>query len=114
VQCACVAPSRLRNDGVIIFDNSDRPDFAPGIEYLHTQGYGRVDFYGLISQVGAGICTSVFSKSGAVGSTTTFRLYSKGGNSLHRSPTFSLEMCTLDYTTYLYIYVRGSLTERLF
>lgn len=63
VQCAYVAPSRLRDDGVIIFDNSDRPAFAPGIEYLHAQGFGRIDFYGLVSQVGTSSCTSVFSRS---------------------------------------------------
>lgn len=62
VQCAYVAPSRLRNDGVIIFDNSDWPAFAPGIEYLHTQGFGRIDFYGLTSEIGTLSCTSVFSK----------------------------------------------------
>jgi hypothetical protein len=63
VKCAHVAPTRLRKDGLIIFDNSDRPDFAPGIEYLHKEGFGRVDFYGFLSQMGASICTSVFSKS---------------------------------------------------
>lgn len=65
VQCAYVAPSRLRNDGIIIFDNSDRPAFAPGIEYLHTQGFGRVDFYGPVSQLGVSSCTSMFSRFGS-------------------------------------------------
>jgi hypothetical protein len=65
VQCAYVAPSRLRQDGIIIFDNSDRPAFAAGIEYLQAQGFGRVDFYGLASQVGTPSCTSVFSRFGS-------------------------------------------------
>ena len=65
VPCAHVAPSRLRDDGVIIFDNSDRPAFAPGIEHLHSQGFGRIDFYGFAAQFGLTICTSVFSKPGS-------------------------------------------------
>jgi hypothetical protein len=64
VQCAYAAPSRLKDDGIIVFDNSDRIPFKPGIDYLHQQGFGRVDFYGFVSQVGTRICTSIFSKFG--------------------------------------------------
>jgi predicted O-methyltransferase YrrM len=65
VACARVAPARLRSDGIIIWDDSDRPAFRPGIDYLHNQGFGRVDFYGFVSQVGVRKCTSVFFTSGA-------------------------------------------------
>lgn len=62
IRCAQTAPSRLRDDGIIIFDNSDRSMFRPGIDYLHSAGYGRVDFYGFVMQVGTMNCTSVFSR----------------------------------------------------
>lgn len=64
VRCAQVAPSRLRDDGIIIFDNSDRTEFKSGIDHLHEQGFGRIDFYGGIAQLGIRSCTSVFSKFG--------------------------------------------------
>ena len=62
VRCAPAAPSHLRDDGIIIFDNSDRPTFRPGIDHLHSQGFGRIDFYGFVATVGVRACTSVFSK----------------------------------------------------
>jgi predicted O-methyltransferase YrrM len=62
VRCAQIAPTRLRENGIIIFDNSDRPEFKPGIDNLHQQGFGRIDFYGGIAQLGIRSCTSVFSK----------------------------------------------------
>jgi len=62
VRCAETAPSRLRDDGIIIFDNSDRSTLRAGIDSLHQQGFGRIDFYGFVTQVGTMNCTSVFSK----------------------------------------------------
>jgi hypothetical protein len=62
IRCAPLAPSHLREEGIIVFDNSDRPNFRPGIDYLHSQGFGRIDFYGFIAGVGTRNCTSVFSK----------------------------------------------------
>ena len=63
VACAKSAPARLRRDGLIIFDNSDKPKFKPGLDYLHSQGFGRIDFSGPVAQVGTLNCTSVFAKS---------------------------------------------------
>lgn len=62
VRCAETAPSRLRDDGIIIFDNSDRSRLRPGIDSLHRHGFGRIDFYGFVTQVGTMNCTSVFSR----------------------------------------------------
>lgn len=61
-RCAETAPARLRDDGILIFDNSDKKKFRPGIAHLHSQGFGRIDFYGFVAQVGTGNCTSVFSR----------------------------------------------------
>jgi len=62
VRCAHAAPSRLRDDGIIIFDNSDRPAYRPAIDYLHSLGLGRIDFCGFYPRLGIPGCTSVFSK----------------------------------------------------
>jgi hypothetical protein len=63
VACAKVAPSRLREGGLIIFDNSDKPKFKPGLDYLHSCGFGSIDFSGPVAQVGAFNCTSVFAQN---------------------------------------------------
>lgn len=63
-KCASMAASRLREDGIIIFDNSDWPQCKAGVDCLHSQGFGRIDFYGSVAQVGTRNCTSVFSKFG--------------------------------------------------
>lgn len=62
VRCACVAPPHLRDEGIIVFDNSDRPGCRPAIEHLHGQGFGRIDFYGFFAGFGMRGCTSVFSR----------------------------------------------------
>ena len=78
VRCAHVAPPRLRDDGIIVFDNSDKPLFRPGIDYLHSQGFGRIDFYGFVAQVGTRNCTSVFSKFGSTWTTENIPLVWQG------------------------------------
>ena len=78
VRCAQLAPSRLRDDGIIIFDNSDRTEFKAGIDHLHEQGFGRIDFYGGIAQLGIRSCTSVFSKFGTRWTNTNAPLICQG------------------------------------
>ena len=65
VACAQTAPSRLRDGGLIIFDNSDKPKFKPGLglDFLHAHEFGRIDFSGPVAQVGTFNCTSVFAKN---------------------------------------------------
>jgi hypothetical protein len=78
VQCTYAAPSRLRDDGIIVLDNSDRISFRPGIDYLHKQGFGRIDFYGFVAQVGTRHCTSIFSMFGTRWTTENVPLVSQG------------------------------------
>jgi hypothetical protein len=78
IQCAYAAPSRLRDDGIIVFDNSDRISYRPGIDYLHKQGFGRVDFYGFVPQMGVRNCTSIFSMFGTRWTTENVPLVSQG------------------------------------
>jgi hypothetical protein len=78
VQCAYAAPSRLRDDGIIVFDNSDRIPHRPGIDYLHKQGFGRMDFCGFAAQVGTRTCTSIFSMFGTRWTTENVPLVFQG------------------------------------
>ncbi|HZP02729.1 MAG TPA: hypothetical protein VFD30_20945 [Terriglobia bacterium] len=60
VSCAREAVPRLKQDGIIIFDNSDRPAYQKGVELLHAARLGRIDFYGFVPVYGVVSCTSVF------------------------------------------------------
>jgi Methyltransferase domain len=78
VACAGVAIPRLRQDGIVIFDDSDRPAFRPGIERLHEYGFGRIDFYGFTGQTGTRKCTSIFSRFGTRWTAENVPLVSQG------------------------------------
>lgn len=59
VRCAKVAVDCLKPQGVIIWDNSNRPRYAPGLRFLEEEGFRRIDFSG-VGPVGVKIwCTSV-------------------------------------------------------
>lgn len=60
--CVPGAVTRLKNDGIIIFDNSDRPRFQRAIALLKNAGFERLDFYGFVPACGTLECTSVFGK----------------------------------------------------
>ncbi|MEP7300810.1 MAG: class I SAM-dependent methyltransferase [Caldimonas sp.] len=47
VQCARFSAAALATRGVIVWDNSDRPDYRDGYEFLVNQGFRRVDFWGM-------------------------------------------------------------------
>jgi hypothetical protein len=61
--CTTVALPMLKNDGLLILDNSDRPVYRPIIEHLTKHGLGRIDFYGFPPGLGVPGCTSVFAWS---------------------------------------------------
>lgn len=61
--CTMVALPRLKEEGLLIFDNSDRPVYRPAIEHLTKQGLGRIDFHGFSPGLGIPGCTSVFARS---------------------------------------------------
>ena len=54
---------RLKDNGIIILDNSDRWHYNPIQEYLNKNGFGRIDFYGPGWNSHAGWCTSFYSQS---------------------------------------------------
>lgn len=60
VQCVRNAMGAMKPDGVIIWDNTNRDRYQPGIEYLHANGFRQVDFWGMVAIVNELSCTSVF------------------------------------------------------
>ncbi len=54
--------NHLKENGFIIFDNTDNREHKEGIELLHLKGFKRIDFYGLIPSYTYKNCTSIFFK----------------------------------------------------
>jgi len=61
--CARVAVDRLKPDGFIVFDNSDRDDYQDAYQYLIDAGFARIDYWGPGPINAYEWCTSVFTKS---------------------------------------------------
>ncbi len=57
--CAAAAPPKLKPDGVVIFDNSDRPGHYAALRRLREDGFARVDFIGQLPGHWNPGCTSV-------------------------------------------------------
>jgi hypothetical protein len=60
VSCAKASLAALKPDGVIVWDNSDRPDYDAGYRFLLENGFKRLDFWGMGPINAYGWCTSVF------------------------------------------------------
>jgi hypothetical protein len=58
----CVESSigSLKDDTIIVFDNSDRRDYKSGIQLLLDAGFYHIDFWGLIPSYAYRNCTSIF------------------------------------------------------
>jgi precorrin-6B methylase 2 len=63
--------NKLKNNGLLIFDNTDRYDYDLSLKLLLSQGYKRIDFYGLIPSYTYKNCTSLFFKSTEILETNT-------------------------------------------
>ncbi len=63
LSCVEAAHRALAAEGLIIFDNSDKPMYAPAFDRLRGLGYQRIDFFGtrpLETLLG---CTSIYSRA---------------------------------------------------
>jgi hypothetical protein len=60
VECERHCVEALQEDGVIVWDNSDRKEYKTGYEYLIEQGFKRLDFEGLGPIVMIPTSTAVF------------------------------------------------------
>jgi hypothetical protein len=58
--CARVAVQRVKLDGIIVFDNSDRKMYRDGMVFLRDSGWKRLDFFGLLPTYLYRTCTSIF------------------------------------------------------
>jgi hypothetical protein len=47
VRCATNSLRALKPDGVILWDNSDREEYQEGYQFLHENGFRRLEFVGL-------------------------------------------------------------------
>lgn len=63
VECARHSVSALKDDGVIVWDNTDRKQYQPGFDYLSEQGFRQIEFTGLAPLVRFECATSVFYRS---------------------------------------------------
>lgn len=61
--CAKQCLAFLSSNGVIIWDNSDRPEYREGTEMLEAAGFRRIDFTGMGPIATIGTMTSVFYRS---------------------------------------------------
>jgi len=55
----------MRDGGLVLLDNSDRPESATAIALLVEMGFRRIDFWGLGPVNPYGWCTTLFFKDGA-------------------------------------------------
>lgn len=62
VNCAKNCLNALKENGVIIWDNSDREEYTEGYEYLLRNGFKRLDFEGMGPVNVSPWCTSIFYK----------------------------------------------------
>jgi hypothetical protein len=60
VECARRARKALLPEGVVVWDNSDRGEYAEGMDWLLGEGFRRLDFEGMGPVNPKGWCTSVF------------------------------------------------------
>lgn len=61
-QCVEFASTKVKDEGFIIFDNTDDRKHAEGVNKLLESGFVRIDFYGMIPSYLYKNCTSIFFK----------------------------------------------------
>ena len=61
--CARVAVDRLKPDGFIVFDNSDRDEYADAYQFLIDAGFARINYWGPGPINPYEWCTSIFTRS---------------------------------------------------
>jgi hypothetical protein len=64
VRCAQAAPEGLASGGVIVWDDTERDQYRPGIEWLEARGFRRIEFVGLAPGKNLRSETSIFYREG--------------------------------------------------
>ena len=63
-KCCHVSLQCLTNKGVIVFDDSEREEYKPGIDHIINNGFKRIDFWGISPGYLFRKSTTVFYKDG--------------------------------------------------
>ncbi|PST84024.1 FkbM family methyltransferase [Pedobacter yulinensis] len=63
VNCCRQAVHSLTSDGVVVLDDSERPEYADAIAFLKSEGFKELPFTGMAPGVIVSKCTTVFYKS---------------------------------------------------
>jgi hypothetical protein len=64
VRCVEQAIPNLATDGIIVFDNPERPNYKPAHDLLQQKGFRRIDFWGFAPIAAHRNCTAIFYKDG--------------------------------------------------
>ena len=62
-ECIKNCLNSLKKNGIIILDNSERIKYETGIQFLNSNGYKQLDFWGMSPSVHIKSCTSIFYKN---------------------------------------------------
>jgi hypothetical protein len=62
-ECLIKSCDNLSSNGVIILDDSERPEYKKGIESVTGRGFKRIEFWGIAPTVLFKKCTTIFYKS---------------------------------------------------
>ena len=65
-EAATKCTSKIKDQGIIIFDNSDAMEHELAQSFLKNQGFYRIDFWGLIPSYLYKNCTSIYFKDAAI------------------------------------------------
>jgi len=60
VKCVKNSLNALKENGVVVWDDSDRKDYEKGYAFLKRNGFQRIDFWGIGATVAIKFCTSIF------------------------------------------------------
>lgn len=61
--CAWFAIEHLKDDGIIVFDNSNRSDYLEGYQHLINSGFRQLRFWGGVAGATFPTCTSFFIRT---------------------------------------------------
>jgi hypothetical protein len=63
VDCIRQAAATIGLSGVIILDDAERPEYAEGVQLLHSSGFRSLEFWGLAAGRCDRKCTQLFYRS---------------------------------------------------
>ena len=62
-ECLIEAVSKLSQSGIIILDDSERPEYKIGIDFILKNGFKSLDFWGIAPTILFKKCTTVFYRN---------------------------------------------------